>query len=358
MANETQKLDTLLYLVGPDVSDIYDTMAKTTNSFDEAVTLLTAHFQPLKNLDFEYFSFGQIRQKSNESMDDFVVRLREAGKRCEYVATLDAEIKKQIISGCRSESLKETILAKEGCSLTDILKLARTHEAVKKQMQWITKSEPEYSVKKEPLGAIQHKRPTKSRFDSKSGLSDGQHRKSKGKQENRETRGVSSDSTTKRCFACNGLWPHVGSCPAKDRKCNACGVVGHYVACCKQSSGKQIRALTEIERPQASGDKDQYLFKIDQFRVPSPCMTVLVDGETVDMVIDSGAPKDIIDEQTYGRFKSKAVLGVDPARATAYQQTSELKTLGVFEATIRANGKECRSVVTNFFAFENKNYVF
>jgi hypothetical protein len=104
------------------------------------VTLLTAHFQPLKSLDFEYFSFGQVRQKPNESMDDFVVRLREAGKSCEYVATLDAVIKKQIISGCRSESLKETFFTKEGCSLTDILKLARTNEAVKKQMQWITKS--------------------------------------------------------------------------------------------------------------------------------------------------------------------------------------------------------------------------
>ncbi len=36
MINPTQRLDTLLYVVGSDVSDIYETMTTTAKTFDEA----------------------------------------------------------------------------------------------------------------------------------------------------------------------------------------------------------------------------------------------------------------------------------------------------------------------------------
>jgi hypothetical protein len=335
--NGAQKLDTLLYLVGPDVSDIYDTMTKTNNTFEEAVTLLTAHFLPLKNLDFEYYNFGQMRQKSGESVDDFVVRLKEAGKRCEYATTvLDAEIKKQVILGCKSEHLKEAILAKVGCTVSDILTMARTSEAVRKQAQCITKSEPEYAVKSEPIGAIQPRQ---------AGSSRGQLQMSESKKDAKDDKGA------KRCFSCNRAWPHEGECPAKNRKCNTCGTMGHFSACCKQIKDKQvnkpIRALTDhVNDAMPSETEDEYLFNIVPMRRASPQIAVLINDECVNMIIDSGAPKDIIDEATFRQLRRRPVLRVDNARATAYQQSSSLETLGVFDATIRVNGNQCRTVIT------------
>ena len=47
----------------------------------------------MKNLDFEIFNFGQIKQRDLESVDDFVIRLRASAVKCEF-ADKDAEIKK------------------------------------------------------------------------------------------------------------------------------------------------------------------------------------------------------------------------------------------------------------------------
>jgi hypothetical protein len=93
-------------------------------------------------------------------------------------------------------------------------------------------------------------------------------------------------------------------------------------------------------------DDTQYIFCLNGPKVPSPRMTISVNGLDVEMIIDSGAPKDLIDEDTFNRFSPKPVLRNDPMCAMAYQQTQQVKTLGIFDATIAANDRVSRSIVT------------
>ena len=104
------------------------------------------YFAPLKNVDYEIFNFGLMRQRESESVDDFIVRLRVAADKCEF-KDVDGEIKKMVIAGCKSIRLKELILGQAGITLTDIQTKARAIEAVNSQARAIDS----FSVKKEPV---------------------------------------------------------------------------------------------------------------------------------------------------------------------------------------------------------------
>jgi hypothetical protein len=98
---DDQKKDVFLYLAGADVRDICDALPTEERTYAQLRAALATHFTPQQNLDFEYYRFGQMRKNANESLDNFVVRLRAAAKLCSYTTTADAEIKKQVIMGCR-----------------------------------------------------------------------------------------------------------------------------------------------------------------------------------------------------------------------------------------------------------------
>ena len=72
---------------------------------------------PLKNLEYETFLFGSMRQSDGQSIDEFYVRLFAASTKCEFGGERDNQIKRQIIAGCKSTKLKESILANPGKTL-------------------------------------------------------------------------------------------------------------------------------------------------------------------------------------------------------------------------------------------------
>ena len=64
----------LLHLVGPETQDIYDTVTPARTSFEDALTALSTHFEPMKNVTFERSAFHrttqhQMKQLNNMSQD-------------------------------------------------------------------------------------------------------------------------------------------------------------------------------------------------------------------------------------------------------------------------------------------------
>jgi hypothetical protein len=57
----------------------------------------------------------------------------------------------------------------------------------------------------------------------------------------------------KKCFACGFDYPHEGDCPAKDKKCRTCNLVGHFARAkfCKTPTNKKnngIKAISSHEK--------------------------------------------------------------------------------------------------------------
>ena len=97
----------LLHLAGPAVQDIFATLSDTGTSYMEALTMLSTYFTPQKSLQFEQDTFRQAHQAPNESISQYVTRLRRLGEHCDFDKySLDEAIKDQLIEHCHSNTLR------------------------------------------------------------------------------------------------------------------------------------------------------------------------------------------------------------------------------------------------------------
>ncbi len=103
-----QQKAVLLHLVGEQAREIYYAKAQANDDFDEVKRILSEHFTPQINIEFETFKFGELKQKDNETLDDFVVRLRTQARLCNLgnAASITTEIRKQVIRGGRCSKLQ------------------------------------------------------------------------------------------------------------------------------------------------------------------------------------------------------------------------------------------------------------
>ena len=265
-------------------------------------------------------------------MDDFVVRLRSAAERCEYKDKTDAEIKKQIIVGCRWVKLKEHILSTENISLDQILKKARSAEAAMSQARSIGPFDSNFKneIKSEPTIAAVNSRRSFRKPMSSSGPS-------KDKMDSK-----------KKCFACNFDYPHEGTCPAKGKKCNSCGTIGHFASskfCKKRRSANtgSANAVCEVTREQ---EEDRcYLFATTfEGEIDKPTVEIeMLDSRPV-FLIDSGAFGNIMDEKTFNRLIIKPELTINKSKLYPYGINTPLETLGSFTTEIKANNRSCIAV--------------
>ncbi len=155
-----QKKAVLLHLVGEQAREIYYAKAQANDDFDEVKRILSEHFTPQINIEFETFKFGELKQKDNETLDDFVVRLRTQARLCnlDNAASITLEIRKQVIRGGRCSKLRQKILeAETPLRLEEILTKARTGEMTREKLKTMDKmaNKQEIIYKNELISAVE-----------------------------------------------------------------------------------------------------------------------------------------------------------------------------------------------------------
>ena len=109
----------LLHMAGPDVQDIFYTLSDTgtAKEYKRAVDALNGYFIQEVNPAFARHTFRQMTQETDESVEQFVTRLRQAVEGCDYGADGDNEIRDQLLCSCKSDYLRRKLL-EEGKELT------------------------------------------------------------------------------------------------------------------------------------------------------------------------------------------------------------------------------------------------
>ena len=160
-------------------------------------------------------------------MDQFVCRLRQKAIFCEF-ENVDEAISDQLIERCRDPRLRCKFLEKTNATLKDLQDLARVQEAVNMQVKAMNQSSGQ-------VNAVSGKPHSKGKGK---GTAQGRNRGNKpGKPS-----GGSQETKVRGCFRCN-YTDHMTrdpNCPARSKKCNACGEIGHFAVCRKTKERKPL----------------------------------------------------------------------------------------------------------------------
>ena len=98
--------------------------------------VLEDYFIPKANVPFEIHLFRQIAQEMGETVDQLVCRLRQRAASCDFGDNEDDYIRDKVIDKCHSSVIRRKFLEKGGAvSLDDLLRIARSQEAVDRQMK-------------------------------------------------------------------------------------------------------------------------------------------------------------------------------------------------------------------------------
>ena len=127
----------LLHSAGPDVQDIFLTLADTgeRREYDVAVTALNNYFVPKTNAALARQVFHGINPAAGETIQQFATRLKKAALDCAYGDETDNNIRDAILWKCPSSYIKRRLL-EEGDELTLIrtLTLAAPCENIETQI--------------------------------------------------------------------------------------------------------------------------------------------------------------------------------------------------------------------------------
>ena len=121
-----QKRELLLHCAGPDVQDIFEMLTEgDLNTFETALAALNGYFTPHRNTSYNRHIFRQAKQQEDETVSQYVTRLRTLAKDCAFPADqLPDFIRDQVIDNCRSKHLRTKLLAERNLTLERTLDIA------------------------------------------------------------------------------------------------------------------------------------------------------------------------------------------------------------------------------------------
>ena len=144
VTNAEQKKSLLLHSAGVRVQDIFFTLppegTQDDTVYEKAVKALNKQFTPQVNTPYERHVFRKMEQNPNETIDQYILRLRLQSETCEFgnEAAINEEIRDQVIECCLSINLKKKLLEKgRGLTLDQLKETARAYEQADRQAKEI-----------------------------------------------------------------------------------------------------------------------------------------------------------------------------------------------------------------------------
>lgn len=237
------------------------------------------------------------------------------GLNCEF-ASVDGEIKSQIIQKCSSSRLRRRALRSPELSLKDLLNLGRFMEIAEQQAKEIEKTtEPvEWADQSIVWQFVNTKKWPKHGKKTQNFTSKDKHSK--------------SEKPSNICRNCGGHFPPDKgrtSCPAYGQRCGNCSRMHHYSRCCLSSSSD-----------------DDYVYSVISPNSKHPRVQLMVHQTPVTFLIDRGASVNLTDETDFDKIKRKVTLKPCAWNVYLHGSTKPLKIKGEYcSAVIRHKSYQC-----------------
>lgn len=104
---EDRQVHVFLAVVGPQayklLKNLCDPENPNSKSYEELKQILQAHYEPAPIVIAERHKFWTASQEENESVSDFVVRLKKLASTCSFGAFLEEALRDRLVSGLQSK---------------------------------------------------------------------------------------------------------------------------------------------------------------------------------------------------------------------------------------------------------------
>ena len=281
----------MLNFAGEDAIEVFNTFQfpeGDEKKLDKVLEQFERYCNPRKNVDFERYQFWQITQKDSETVDQFVTRLKNKVKSCEY-ESVDDTVRDKFVFSIRDLDVRERLLRDENLTLEKAICMARASEASKEQIKAMAPKEHMKSNENPSLNEIRYG----------------------GKQKKNSSRQPGSGPTSLQgnCKFCGSshLW---GSCPAFGKTCGYCQRKDHFAftMCRKKSQDLGGKTVLAMAKETDDSDAGAYLLTFSvESSSESPrqddCHVMLkIAGTNVNVKLDSGADFNVISKSLFDRL--------------------------------------------------------
>ena len=331
---EATQVATLLSIIGNDGLDTYNAFSWAAEGdklkIETVINKFEAFCSPKKNAVYERYVFNTRSRKEQEPIDAYATNLRLLADTCEYGELRDSLIRDNIIlNGTRDKHMKQRLINMEQIDLARTIAEIRASETARLQVKTIEKQPAEHA---HHACAVEHGR--------------NQHRRNQHKNMNK-SKPPDSNQPAGTCYLCGNAYPHTGDCPAKGKKCSACGTLNHFAKVCRkakkqhQNKGNRASAVQESsDTDDSSSEEGDYTFPI---KSPDDCkqprVNIQLQDSRLNVMIDTGTAKNIMSENTFQNLHLTPKLNRDTEARPLYGYGSEhaLNVLGTFTADTTYN---------------------
>ncbi|XP_061185196.1 uncharacterized protein K02A2.6-like [Saccostrea echinata] len=318
------RIATILTVMGKDCFQIYENLplsVQDREDIDKILEALDGHFMPKTNVIYERYIFNTADQMPNESFDDYLCRLRELAKTCEFGDIMDQMIRDRIVLGTKDQSVRGRLLRESKLTLNSAIDMCRTSERTTCQLKKLQGQSDNYNnnIAQVNYAARENKKHMK---DTK------QQKRSSTKPPKYSNKGDF------KCKYCGGRHARGrNNCPAYGQICNKCKKKNHFSSVC-QSANKTVLQVDETD--DSSDCESCYTVKTTHGKQWFTKVSMVIDDATHQDVIcqlDCGSTCNILEFRQYCILTQN---GCPPLKATSkalrlYGGTSKLEHLGTVD---------------------------
>ena len=387
--NDERKKGLLLHWMGMESQEVVETLnLPAATTYDGVIRELDEYFSVQKNVSYERTVFHNAKQKDNESLEQYVTRLRKLAQFCQYEESLDEQLRDQVVATCKSKRLRKKLLVERDLTLRRVRELGKLEE----NAECLSEKLEEVRIKTETVNRIERKGKNPQNYHKK-------YDKPRNETRNKNKPDyLNKNNKQENCTRCGGRGHSGKNClRTKGKTCLKCGKTGHFGIVCKSSleSGhlKNTDRKEKKYNPRYTRNKVNHLAEEDKkFDKYEDIEMFYIEGEVesdpkedktgistyslkelyeredteieiktigdtenkfeveinetkIPVLIDSGSTLNLIDENVYKSLKYAEPYRKSKIKIFAYQSKKPLNVLGKFVAKIAVQENEINTEI-------------